>query len=1064
MMRGFTTWIFAVVIQLATVLEAETWDFSSGRPTGVLPFPREDSRGSIWNHYLRIPETFRFETEFIPLPTSGTNHVVSVLFDNMRVTARPKRNDCGLQLSLDREGAFWTPILHLGFSNATYRIAGPCVELSTGIPVRLSFLHADDQRIRWCFGGKCSDSALPCSGGIAQGRYLPTFGVRGISTFRPLEGELCSVSIQPVEKSRLFVHTVGRLAFERAEPDAELELELKNAGEASLEDVRLSACQFTAAGTKIGVYFKVIGKLENGGTVPVKVPLETRLRPGGGTVKIEIIAREESRTVKTDWTAELRIGPIFSDRMPSLMWGIGNSTRDLAEFGFTHGLSYSLGSRGPDDNPLRQVRLLDAALADGVRLVRNMGPKYPEVDDVSRYQRRTREGEIRPGKGAGVSPVPEVSHPDMLAAMRHRAVASAMFQTRHPAFAGILPCSERRDSSFPSFTTEMERYRCETGRTVPASVYDRVADLAASIKRFPDGIVPDDDPVLAYYMWFWGGGDGWPAYTGAVAEAYRKLAGRYGDGSEKQRRRPFFSFFDPAVRCPPVWGSGGDVDVLSQWDYTAPEPMNVAGPLEELFAMAEGRPGQQVMMMTQLICYRSQIAPTNVVVSEPPAWLARRPRARFPTIPPDSLQEATWSMIAKPVKGVMYHGWGTVFETGNETGYCYTNSETAEMLRKLLKEVIAPLGPFLKELGRQNSQVAILESAATCLMGGAASWGWTAPAITFLQRARLDPRVIYEQTIRRDGLAGVKVLYLPQCRFLTPSVIAEIQKLQRGGGILIGDEELLPALKPDVLVPVVSFKAPPLSDHTDDVEKMESSDCGDVATKENTVRAKNTMLRQADELRRSLTAKGYIPRSDSSTPEMIVYNRQWKSVPYVFVINDRRTFGDYVGQWGKTMEKGLPCRGEVFVRDLGERTVAVYELSRGGEMPFSKKSDNCLSVTIDFATNDGRVLMFLPCRIGEVKLSVPQSVKRGGVLEGTLHVLDENGEQVPALLPVEVRIFDANDQELDGAGWSRAVDGVCRFSVPLNLDDASGAYTVFCRDRASGKSISSKVAILENGN
>ena len=71
-----------------------------------------------------------------------------------------------------------------------------------------------------------------------------------------------------------------------------------------------------------------------------------------------------------------------------------------------------------------------------------------------------------------------------------------------------------------------------------------------------------------------------------LAEEYRKAAGRYGDGSDMQRKRPFFSFWDPAVRCPPKWGSGGDVDVLNQWVYAVPEPMNVAGPAEEIIAMA----------------------------------------------------------------------------------------------------------------------------------------------------------------------------------------------------------------------------------------------------------------------------------------------------------------------------------------------------------------------------------------------------------------------------------------------------------------------------------------------
>jgi len=477
--------------------------------------------------------------------------------------------------------------------------------------------------------------------------------------------------------------------------------------------------------------------------------------------------------------------------------------------------------------------------------------------------------------------------------------------------------------------------------------------------------------------------------------------------------------------------------------------------------MAAGRPGQQVMMMTQLICYRAQIAPSNVVVNPEPAWVAKRPRAGFPSIPPDSLQEATWSMLAKPVKGIMYHGWGTIYETGHETGYCFTNPQTTERLKELLHGVVAKLGPTLLKLGRADSPVAVLESATTCFMGGPASWGWTAPAITFLQRARLDPRVVYEETILRDGLDGVKVLYAPQCRFLTPDVVAKIQAFQARGGIFVGDEETLTALKPDVVAPLVSFKAPPLSDHTEDVEAMEAAKSGDAKRRVGTVRAKATMLRQAQDLRTALAAK-YVPSTDSSSPEIVVYNRRWKNSDYVFAINDKRAFGDYVGPWGITMEKGLPFSGTVTHADPDRSVKAVYELSRGGEVPFTRTAEGAVAVPLKYETNDGRVLFFARQRIASLDVRAfvngaprpvsPQQAKVApcDTIEIELRIQDEKGALVDALLPVEIRVYDAKGRELDGAGFACAEGGVCRLKVRTNLDDALGSYRVICRDLASG--------------
>ena len=506
------------------------------------------------------------------------------------------------------------------------------------------------------------------------------------------------------------------------------------------------------------------------------------------------------------------------------------------------------------------------------------------------------------------------------------------------------------------------------------------------------------------------------------------------------------------MRCPPKWGSGGDVDVLNQWVYAVPDPMNVAGPAEEILAMAAGRPGQTPMIMTQLICYRVQMAPTNVVVAPLPEWVKRRPLAAFPTIPADSLQEAVWSMLAKPVKGIMFHGWNTIFETGQATGYVYTSPETAVRMKDLLRGTVASLGPALKRLERDEPEVAVLESFATAAFGGPASWGWLSPAITFLQRARLDPRVVYEETIMRDGLGRTKVLYAPQCVFLSAPVVERIKAFHENGGILVADEKLLPALKADVVVPVVAQKSPPKSDHTEDVNASTKVLVNTVARKF-TENAKAEMQENAEKLRRTLAERhAFTPKADSSSPEIVVYSRAWRGTPYVFAINDRRTFGDYVGQWGLTMEKGLPFSGSVTLNDPSGKVGAVYELSRGGAVPFARRTDGRVEVPLSYDTNDGRLLMFLqrPIAAVDVECRMSNGKDTSGDLTVTMTVRDDSGMPIPALLPVEVRIFDSSGRELDGAGYACAEDGVCKLTVRTNVNDAPGGYRVVCRDRASG--------------
>ena len=125
-------------------------------------------------------------------------------------------------------------------------------------------------------------------------------------------------------------------------------------------------------------------------------------------------------------------------------------------------------------------------------------------------------------------------------------------------------------------------------------------------------------------------------------------------------RADLWTFHDPAVRVASVYGSGGG-RYLSQWTYSYPDPIRIAVATDELLAMAAGGPPrQQVMKMTQIIWYRGQTAPI-AKPNNPPAyqapWEIDQPDAPFITIAPMQLREALWTKIARPIKGIMYHGW-----------------------------------------------------------------------------------------------------------------------------------------------------------------------------------------------------------------------------------------------------------------------------------------------------------------------------------------------------------------------------------------------------------------------
>ena len=1032
---------FLLVAMLLTVsASAEVWTFEKGLPDGCSP--RELARvegdglttasvtntaapaGCLVDPSYRLPEAFVLEAEFTPALRKREG---GVLFDSLYVNYPPHCDNRGLQVVFSGRN-YWTPEVYFGLSNRTCKVSGPTVRLAPGKRARFKMTCRGNRRVDFEFGNLKSFGMLPVADAVAVSSRPFVIGDRFGATYESFLGTIHRLSVTPIRKRLLELRAEGRTAFCRGEENARLHLVLENFGAGRLEAVKVD---LPSGSHDVGVLG--VGEIRR-----LEVPVETRVTAGAYGLTAGISLRDaQGKARASRCEVGYAVGPEPTDRFPIQAWGFEAPVAALADLGFTHGMTHFGFERlrTENDSADMAVALLDEALACGVSITKGVEFLYPPGASESDYWRVMRTGAY--GHYEGAPRMPEMSAPELKETAMRLAKDNLSAFGDHPAFGGILPVSEWRDHIFPSFRHEHERYRRETGREVPPEVNDKTLDPKVAVARYPDGVVPEDDPVLAYYRWFWDGGDGWPDYLSNIAETYRRSRGR-----------PFFSFWDPAVRCPPRWGSGGTVDALSQWVYADPEPLNVAGPVEELFAMADGRKGQEVMIMTQLICYRSSSAPKGVAVDPMPEWVRRLPNADFISIPPDLLQEATWSMIAKPVKGIMYHGWGTVYDTGDETGYCLTNPETASRLRHLLKDVVSPLGPTLKRLGRDRQPVAVLESATTCLMGGPSSWGWSAPSITFLQRARLDPRVVYEQTIMRDGLGGVKVLYAPQCQYLTPSVIGKIREFQRRGGLFVADEQCVKALVPDIIVPVVSFDAPPALDNVESMEAKEAARGGNVQKRLATLGAKTTMLRQAEDLRRSLEGR-YVPEADSSTPEIVTFLRRWGDVRYLFAINDRRTFGDYIGLWGYAMEKGLPTEGSVSISDPSEEVGAVYELSRGGELPFVREGSR-VSVRLGYKTNDGRLLAFLPERICALRVDHAKSLSRGGTCRVRLSVVGKSGKAVPALLPVEIRLLDPAGREVGGSGWTCAENGVAEKDIRLNADSSDGNFKLICRDRASG--------------
>ncbi len=818
----------------------------------------------------------------------------------------------------------------------------------------------------------------------------------------------------------------GRTVFQRMEADARVTVTVTNA-----EDRPLHALQVEAHldGERLPLDI-AIPAVPAGSNLPIEIDVDTRVRPGTYALLVRFTGRAGTEVVAFEAAGTLTITPRpLLHEMPVVLWGYAD-VETMRRIGFTHALLWMADHTGvwqagkpvvpvrSDERLAETQAQLDERLAAGQRLVANVRPGrwvVAEGDDVEvrreRFGRVRRDGQ-RYSRANVCGLFPEVQQ----FAWNVGASVGQTFGS-HPAFAAAMIHTEVRDGSNPCFHPhDHDAYRAFSGGEIPAQITSRSGMPAGRHGEYVpgDGIVADDHPILEYYRWFWREGDGWNELH---SQTHRGLKTGTADG--------FWTFFDPAVRCPPIWGSGGEVDVLSQWTYSYPEPPRISLATDELFAMAAGRPGQHVMKMTQIIWYRDQTAP-NLPEREQDRtdWEQREPEARFITIAPDHLREAFWLKLARPVQGIMYHGIGSLVG-GTSHAYRYTHPDTREVLAELVHEVVQPLGPMLMQVPEAPSDVALLQSFTSMVFGAETTWGWgrgwMAEVHQLLQWARLQPSVIYECTIRRDGLDGVSVLVIPNGLALPRSIAQRIVAFQRQGGLVVGDRYLATGIVPDVVL--------------EEPERAQAPD-----------RNKAALQAQAAALRTEL-APVHQWTADSSDPDVIVYRRAFGRTDYLFAINDRRTFGDYVGQQGRVMEQGLPHQAVLSVR---RPDATVYDLLKG-EPVQTRATPAGVEWDASFGPGDGRVYMVTPYPVDRVTARVTRRRRSNPLVELRIAVVGTDGQPLDAVVPVQVEILDPAGAPAEFSGYYGARNGRITIHLDLAANDLPGPWTVRARELASGR-------------
>ena len=520
------------------------------------------------------------------------------------------RANMGYCIYMRKRKGKWRLNAFLGFGTDSAGVTSQELDFEVGTWYHIAFTYDGNGTGAFFLNSKpVGGGEMPGRGAVAPSNYPFVIGCRVGSVHDSFTGTIDQVRLSnrvvPFFSGEMLLSPPayrGRTAFEHMEGDIPATAEVHNDTGA---DVAGATLEITTDGKTRTVK---LPKIENGTRKPIEIPIDTALKPG--TYKTRIVLRTGKGSAPIERTFDYVIAPRrVPGTMPVVMWG-GGDTENLKRIGFTHDLMYSdyfhtacWNADGPVDSLRpdafeRWSARLNERLANGLSSVLNLAPGRRMARVKSIYEEVHRID--RKGK-----PYERENVCGLFDKVRHVCgyvgESAALVYGHFPAARACLIHSEVRDGTNLCFHDhDREAFRKFAGYGIPDLAVAKSGLAWNKIPGFPVGrIMPDDHPLLVYYRWFWKDGDGWNAMHSAVS-----------DGLKKHIKNPeFWTFNDPAVRAPSIWGSGGDVDIVSNWTYSYPDPIKIGQTTDELFAMADGRPGQQVMKMTQIIWYRSRTAP-----------------------------------------------------------------------------------------------------------------------------------------------------------------------------------------------------------------------------------------------------------------------------------------------------------------------------------------------------------------------------------------------------------------------------------------------------------------------
>ena len=558
------------------------------------------------------------------------------------------------------------------------------------------------------------------------------------------------------------------------------------------------------------------------------------------------------------------------------------------------------------------------------------------------------------------------------------------------------------------------------------------------------GVIPDNDERYVRHLYDLKGGDG----LAVANERAARMVHRF---------NPDHVLFTDPHRIGAVYDKFPGMGVISTWTYTNPDPRYMLF-IETL--IATGKPtGQGVLHTVTLLNYPGTIFPKDK------GWSVMGP-AR--------LVETNWINLSRRPDGISIYLSSDCDPFDTVTGDPVYDkvarapyqryAPTFEAFKEFTEKVVQPYGPMIRRLARTPRRAAVLSSESSRLYAN--SPGWAAYYDNYaiydfyilLNMIHIPADVVFDETIVRYGLDGYDVLFLPRCETLTKSVYDKIVAFQKRGGLLISDQYLRAPI-PGVLKfdfdfayrkkvsanAILESKDYAHWDDLIDVDKVKTVEVKGVTAEVD----QKLMERHAAQLEKGL--EGKIQRNVAcSSPTALLNMLEKGATKYLFIINDKRTYGDRVGQYKAMLDKALPQTVTITLNEWPHEELYVYDMLERKPLAQKKQGDAC-TFDVDLPAPGGKIIALLPQRLGSVRIHVPKEIRVRGV-PVKIHVIvtDANGRPMTGVQPLQVTITDPQGNTSEFSDYHAAENGTLALDFVPALNDRAGTWSVIATELTSG--------------